>query len=74
MKAEEFLKSYFNKNGIVDIKEYINPNASFINSPNTLKNINRAHELVKNNLNKKIFIQVDADVDGYTSASILYRF
>lgn len=74
MKAEEFLKSYFKKNGITDIKEYINPNIDFVNSPNTLKNIHKAYEVVKDNLDKRIFIQVDADVDGYTSASILYRF
>lgn len=74
MRADEFLKNYFNKNGIIDIKEYINPKICFVNNPNTLKNIDVAYKTVKENLNRKIFIQVDADVDGYTSASILYRF
>lgn len=74
MSGNDFIVNYFKKFGIDDLKEYIRPSYLNINPPDSLKNINKACNLLKDNLNKNIFIQIDSDVDGYTSASMLYRF
>lgn len=72
-----YLKDYLNNLGIEKVESFIGrPSPEDEESYNNLENI---HEMVealyygfKNN--KKFFLQVDSDADGYTSAAIFYGF
>lgn len=62
--------------GIEDWKQYLNLNEDRIHDFNLLKNIDKAVScFIKHIENKsRIHIIVDSDVDGYTSASMVYRY
>ncbi len=62
--------------GIEDWKQYLNLNEDCIHDFNLLKNIDKAVScFIKHIENKsRIHIIVDSDVDGYTSASMVYRY
>ena len=62
--------------GIENWKQYLNLNEDCIHDFNLLKNIDKAVScFIKHIENKsKIHIIVDSDVDGYTSASMVYRY
>lgn len=70
----DFLETILTELGIKDIKEFLNVNPTHCHSPFLLNNMQEGIELLHNNLNKKIFIKVDCDVDGYTSATELRQF
>ena len=62
--------------GIENWKQYLNLNEDCIHDFNLLKNIDKAVScFIKHIENKsRIHIIVDSDVDGYTSASMVYRY
>lgn len=62
--------------GIKNWKRYLNLNEDCIHDFNLLKNIDKAVScFIKHIENKsRIHIIVDSDVDGYTSASMVYRY
>lgn len=62
--------------GIENWKRYLNLNENCIHDFNLLKNIDKAVScFIKHIENKsRIHIIVDSDVDGYTSASMVYRY
>lgn len=62
--------------GIENWKQYLNLNEDCIHDFNLLKNIDKAVGcFIKHIENKsRIHIIVDSDVDGYTSASMVYRY
>lgn len=62
--------------GIENWKQYLNLNEDCTHDFNLLKNIDRAVScFIKHIENKsRIHIIVDSDVDGYTSASMVYRY
>lgn len=62
--------------GIENWKQYLNLNEDCIHDFNLLKNIDKAVNcFIKHIENKsRIHIIVDSDVDGYTSASMVYRY
>jgi single-stranded-DNA-specific exonuclease len=62
--------------GIRDIENYLNLNSNSLNDYSLLDNIGDAVQLLKKCVNENllIYIVVDCDVDGYTSASILYCY
>lgn len=62
--------------GIENWKRYLNLNEDCIHDFNLLKNIDKAVNcFIKHIENKsRIHIIVDSDVDGYTSASMVYRY
>ena len=62
--------------GIENWKQYLNLNEDCTHDFNLLKNINKAVScFIKHIENKsRIHIIVDSDVDGYTSASMVYRY
>lgn len=66
----------FKNRGISNIAEYVSPNESHLLDFNDLDNIMDGVHLLKYHLKKnhEIFLIVDSDVDGYTSASILYNY
>ena len=70
------LRDMLKYRGVEDPDEWLNVSKEHENEPKLLKNIDQAagvvHDAIANN--KRIFIQTDADVDGFTSASIAYKF
>ena len=62
--------------GVENWKQYLNLNEDCIHDFNLLKNIDKAVScFIKHIENKsRIHIIVDSDVDGYTSASMVYRY
>mgnify|MGYP002644964585 CR=1 FL=1 len=62
--------------GIKDWKQYLNLTENNTHDYSLLKNIEKAVECVKEHIEKHsdIHIIVDSDVDGYTSASMVYRY
>ena len=58
-----------------DLNHYLHTTQKDMNSPFDLKNMESAVRLVEEHINNgHIFIQVDSDVDGFTSASMLYNY
>ena len=62
--------------GIENWKQYLNLNEDCTHDFNLLDNIDKAVSCFINHIEKKsrIHIIVDSDVDGYTSASMVYRY
>lgn len=62
--------------GIDNWKQYLNLNEDCTHDFNLLDNIDKAVSCFINHIEKKsrIHIIVDSDVDGYTSASMVYRY
>lgn len=62
--------------GIEDWKQYLNLSEECTHDYNLLKNIEKAVKCVKGHIenHSNIHIIVDSDVDGYTSASMVYRY
>ena len=62
--------------GIEDWEQYLNLNESCTHDYNLLENINEAVKCFKSHISSytNIHIIVDSDVDGYTSASMIYRY
>ena len=59
--------------GIKDIEKILNPSPPTFNLDN-IKNIEKAINMFVKHINtSKILIPVDTDVDGFTSASLLYQ-
>lgn len=61
---------------VQDVKSYLRTTDDCLLSPKLLNNIKEGAKLYVQHLSKgsKIFIQVDSDVDGYTSAALLYNY
>ena len=66
------LQTYLNKHNIQNIKDFISPPIQYIENPMLFKNIRQGIDLIKKYINRHIYLLVDADCDGYTSASELY--
>ncbi|PAD70574.1 single-stranded-DNA-specific exonuclease RecJ [Bacillus sp. 7586-K] len=62
--------------GIEDVQSFLNISNKHVYHWSKLKNIHRAIDCLLKHINKdsKIFIQVDSDPDGYTSASLLINY
>lgn len=64
------------RRGIKDVNAFINPLENSLQSPYDLTNIEDGAQLLKSNFldGNKFAIIADCDVDGYTSASIIYNY
>lgn len=73
---DNFLETILETAGVEDTKAFLNVNKSNTHDPFLLVNMNEGVELLHNNIgrNKKVYIQVDCDVDGYTSSAYIYQF
>lgn len=72
-----FLGEYLERLGIKKVESFIGKPSKEDEEPwQNLENIREAVELLHNGFvnNKKFFLQVDSDADGYTSSSIFYGF
>ena len=72
----EITNILFNNREITDINKYVAPTKDDLLNPFDLENMQQGINLLIKHIenNSKIFIIVDSDVDGYTSASILYNY
>ena len=75
------LREMLKYRGIEDPESWLQVSKENENDPSLLKNIDEATNLLQsviigleNKPSKKIYIQVDADTDGFTSSAILYEF
>lgn len=75
-KDKDYLGSVLRSRGIGDIKTYLNPTKDLLLDPQLLNNIEKGAELLYTHLKKNshIFLVVDSDTDGYTSAAVLYNY
>lgn len=73
-KETDFLHTILKSAGIEDIESFLNVNINHTHNPFLLKNMEEGIETLHKNLNKKIYIKVDSDADGYTSAAYIYQF
>lgn len=75
-KDDDYLGSILKSRGIGDVETYLHPTKDLLLDPQLLNNIEMGvealHHFLKNN--GKLFLQVDSDTDGYTSAAILYNY
>ena len=73
--SEQYGINLLKSRGIEDVKRFLNPDITCLQSWRDLENIDKGIELIKNlNENSKVGLIVDADVDGYTSAAIIYQY
>lgn len=75
-KDKHFLETILHSRGVEDIDAFLNPTSDNVHSPFLLENLEEGLKLFQENVNagKKIFLKVDADVDGFTSAAYTYQF
>lgn len=72
----DYMRELMRCRGIIDFDEYLHPFDSCIQDPVFLSNIEDAAALLNAHIQKysNIGLVVDADVDGYTSAAIIYKY
>ena len=72
----DYAKNLLRSRGITDIERYCHTTTADLQDWQDLDNINVGVQLVADTLanNLPIALIVDADVDGYTSAAILYQY
>lgn len=73
----DYLKNLLAARGVTDIDKYINPNPDCLIDPSRFSNIEMGYLLFKDILQKEdsnILLIVDCDVDGFTSAAIMYLY
>lgn len=74
---ENYIQNLLQTRGIEDIESYLTPNIKYLQSPAYLKNIDIAAALYLRIMmlpHPNILIIVDPDVDGFTSAAIIYQY
>lgn len=71
-----YLEELLRERGVTDIEQFLNPDSSCLQSFNDLKNIKKGIEFLYANLceDKPMALIVDCDIDGFTSASIIYLY
>ena len=70
----DVLETILTTAGVENIEKFLHPSKDDICDPFLFKNIKEGLELLHNNLKGKIFIKVDCDVDGFTSAAYIKQF
>lgn len=70
------LREMLKYRGIEEPEAWLQVSQENENDPSLFKNIDKAIELLHDTLvnNKRIYLQVDADTDGFTSSAIFYKF
>lgn len=70
------IKTILNNREVEDIKNFLNVNIENTYHYSLLDNISKAVELLLMHIDKNsiIYIQVDSDCDGYTSAPLIYNY
>lgn len=75
--TENYLSNLLTARGIKDINKYICPDSTCLYDPSLFDNIREGAVLLKETIDKEnslILIIVDCDVDGFTSAAIMWQY
>ena len=73
---DNYLINLLHARGVEDIEEFLNPTSASLQSWRDLENIREGLNLLRKTIETKgnILIVVDCDVDGFTSAAIIYLY
>ena len=74
---KDFVKSLLTIRGIKDVEAFLNPTKDVLQDPENLENIEQGAKLLLSILQLEkplISIVTDCDVDGFTSAAIIYNY
>lgn len=74
LMEEEIIESILNNRGIDDAEHFFNPTEEDLLPLDSLKNIDKAYEIVMKHINDNIGILFDTDTDGVSSGSIMTRY
>jgi single-stranded-DNA-specific exonuclease len=74
LDTDNFLENIFFRNGIYDIKGFLNINKNALENPENYDNMEEGYQLLKDNLENKIGCLIDPDPDGFTSSSVTYLY
>lgn len=75
--TENYVENLLRARGVDNFEEYMSPSDDKLQSPHDLKNIGIAAALYLRIIQKEhphILLIVDADMDGFTSAAIFYKY
>lgn len=75
--TSNYLKNLLAARGVTNIEEFLDPSIKQLNSPELFDNIAKGASILTQTLLKsdsKILVVVDCDVDGFTSAAIIYQY
>jgi single-stranded-DNA-specific exonuclease len=72
----DLISTTLENRGIEDLELYYNPSGEYDSNPQLLMNVEKGTQLYLSELNKgtKTGLVVDADMDGYASASVIYQY
>ena len=72
----DYVRNLLMERGVVDVDKFYEPTPDCLQSPSDLENIDRAAALLTGtiSLDERILIVVDCDMDGFTSATIMYNY
>lgn len=73
---ENYIRNLLTYRGIKDVDCFLNPNDSCIENPECFDNMPAGQQLYLENIGKgkKVLICADCDVDGFTSAAIIWQY
>ena len=71
---ESLIDTILSNRGIEDVEKFLNPTLEKPLNLLEMTNMKKGIELLHNSLNKKIIVLVDSDVDGFTSATLMYKY
>lgn len=74
---DNYAENYLRFCGVEDLESFLNPKPEHLQDPSDLEQIDLGFKLLSAILEDReaeIFILVDPDVDGYTSAAIMYQY
>jgi len=74
LDTDNFLENVLFRQGVYDIEGFLNIDKTALENPENYDNIEEGYQLLKSNLDKKIAILIDPDVDGMTSSSEIYLY
>ncbi len=74
--TSDYVENLLHSRGIDDVSSYLNPSKEVLQDPSALRNIRVGatlyHRIVSNG--GRLLMIVDCDVDGFSSAAILYQY
>lgn len=72
----DYIRNLLTERGVTDVDKFYEPTPDCLQAPCDLENIGEAAMLLEESVKsgEKILIVTDCDVDGFTSATIMYRY
>ena len=72
----DYIRNLLTERGVTDVDKFYEPTPDCLQAPCDLENIDKAATLLEKTIksSEKILIVTDCDVDGFTSATIMYNY